>query len=126
MELIAHEIDVDIMILSADGGLNAANADQFVSDIEGLIDGGLRRLIIDCTRLEYISSAGIGVLLGLSRRMKQRGGEVKLSSVKGLIVQALHIARLDAMFQIYRDVDQARLAFRPDESAAAPGGDDAE
>ena len=118
MELIAHEIDVDVMILSADGGLNAANADRFVSDIEELIDGGLRRLIIDCTRLEYVSSAGIGVLLGLSRRMKQRGGEVKLSSVKGLIVQALHIARLDSMFQIYRDVDQARLAFRSD-----PDGD---
>ena len=118
MELIAHEIDVDVMILSADGGLNAANADRFVSDIEELIDGGLRRLIIDCTRLEYVSSAGIGVLLGLSRRMKQRGGEVKLSSVKGLIVQALHIARLDGMFQIYRDVDQARLAFRSD-----PDGD---
>ncbi|MDG2200802.1 MAG: STAS domain-containing protein [Phycisphaerales bacterium] len=112
MELIAHEIDVDVMILSADGGLNSANADQFVSDIGELIDGGLRRLIIDCSRLDYISSMGIGVLLGLSRRMKARGGEVKLSSVRGLIVQALHIARLDSFFQVYRDVDQARLAFR--------------
>ena len=47
MELIAHEIDVDVMILFADGGLNASNAEEFVSDIGELIDGGLRRLIID-------------------------------------------------------------------------------
>ena len=57
---------------------------------------------------------GIGVLLSLSRRMKARGGEVKLSNVRGLIVQALQIARLDSFFQVYRDVDQARLAFRSD------------
>ncbi|HBZ96793.1 MAG: hypothetical protein CMJ41_00350 [Phycisphaerae bacterium] len=121
MELIAHEIDVDVMILSADGGLNASNADRFVGDIQKLIEGGLRRLIIDCSRLEYISSAGIGVLLGLSRRMREHGGDVKLSSVRGLIVQALHIARLDTFFQMYRDVDQARLAFRSDSSAATSG-----
>ncbi len=112
MELIAHEIDVDVMILSADGGLNSSNADQFVAEIEALIDGGLRRLIVDCSSLEYISSVGIGVLLGLNRRMKARGGEVKLSAVRGLIVQVLHISKLDTFFQIYRDVDQARLSFR--------------
>ena len=110
--MIAHEIDVDVMILSADGGLNSSNADEFVSSIEQLIEGGLRRLIIDCSSLDYVSSYGIGILLGLSKRMKAKGGEVKLSSVRGLIVQALHIARLDSFFQVYRDVDQARLAFR--------------
>ena len=113
MELIAHEIDRNVMILSADGGLNSANAAAFVSDVEQLIDGGLSQLIIDCDRLQYVSSYGLGVLLGLSKRMKTRGGEIKLAGLQGLVVQALHIARLDALFQIYADVDQARLAFRP-------------
>ena len=44
--------------------------------------------------------------------MKSRGGMVKLAGLKGIVVQALHVARLDSCFQIYRDVDQARLAFR--------------
>ena len=112
MELIAHEIDRNVMILSADGGLNSANAAAFVSDVEQLIDGGLSQLIIDCDRLEYVSSYGLGVLLGLSKRMKTRGGEIKLAGLKGIVVQAMHIARLDTLFQIYTDVDQARLAFR--------------
>ena len=114
MELIAHEIDRDVMILSADGGLNSANAAAFISDVEQLIDGGLGQLIIDCDRLEYVSSYGLGVLLGLSKRMKTRGGEIKLAGLQGIVVQALHIARLDTLFQIYPDVDQARLAFRPE------------
>jgi stage II sporulation protein AA (anti-sigma F factor antagonist) len=112
MELIAHEIDQDVMILSADGGLNSSNAAGFIADIEQLIDGGLCRLIVDCDKLEYVSSYGLGVLLGLSKRMKSRGGEIKLAGLRGLIVQVLHVSRLDGMFQIYQDVDQARLSFR--------------
>jgi len=112
MELIAHEIEGDVMILAADGGLNSDNSATFVSEIETLIDGGLDRLIVDCTKLDYISSYGLGVLLTLSKRMKSRGGMVKLAGLKGIVVQAMHMARLDGFFEIYEDVNRARLSFR--------------
>ena len=114
MEITAHEIDRDVMILSADGGLNSSNMAGFISNLEQLIDGGLDRLIVDCSSLEFVSSYGLGVLLGLARRMKTQGGEIKLAGLKGIVVQALHIARIDTFFQIYPDVDRARLAFRPE------------
>ena len=112
MEFHYDEIERDVLILSADGGLNSDTAEQFVDEIVKLVDAGLTRIIIDCTKLTYISSYGIGCLVRIHNRMKKHGGDVKIASVSGFIPQALRITGLDALFQFYPDVNQARLAFR--------------
>ena len=113
MEFRYDEIDGDLMILTADGGLNQRTADQFVSSVETLVDAGLRRLIIDCSALDYVSSFGLGVLVRLHRRMQTHGGDVKIAAVSGFLAQALQATRLNSLFEIYPDVNRAKLAFRP-------------
>jgi anti-anti-sigma factor len=118
MEFFADEIDRDVMILAADGGLNSDTAVDFVTSLEQLVEAGLTKLIVDCSRLTTISSYGLGVLIRLHKRLAERGGEVKLCGVKGVIPQVLQMTRLDKRFEIYPDVNRARLAFRPQSSAA--------
>jgi anti-sigma B factor antagonist len=113
MEFYWDEIDDDVLILAADGGLNASSADEFMGSIETLVDAGLRRIIIDCSRLNYISSYGLGVLIRLHGRLREHGGDVKIAAVRGIIPQALHATKLDTLFDIHPDVNRARLAFRP-------------
>ena len=113
MEFYYHETDGDVLILAADGGLNAANAEQFVGDLERLVDTGVRRIIVDCKNLTHVSSVGLRILLRLHKRLAMHGGDVKLADVHSAIVTLLGITRLNALFDIYPDVDQARLAFRP-------------
>ncbi|MCP3905023.1 MAG: STAS domain-containing protein [Planctomycetes bacterium] len=125
MEFYYDEIDNDVLILAADGGLNAQTADAFVGDVGRLIDAGLTRLIIDCTKLTHITSYGLGVLVRLHGKMKQRGGHVKICAVRGVVPQAMRIMRLDTLIEMYPDVNRARLAFRPphgstDVAPAAP------
>ncbi len=115
MEFRYDEIENDVLILVADGGLNADTADQFMRGIEKLVDAGLRKIIIDCSELEHISSYGIGILVRLHKHMKRQGGDVKVSGVKGLIAQVLQVTRISDLVQLYPDVNRARLAFRPTE-----------
>src|SRR3954470_22109211 len=112
MELYYHELDRTVLILRADGGLNADTAVSFVKQLEEMIDFGVKKMIIDCTNLTYISSYGIGVLIRLHNRMQTYGGHVKFASPPGVVLQALTITRLSKVFEIYADVNQARLAFR--------------
>jgi anti-sigma B factor antagonist len=113
VEFYYHEVDRDVLILRADGGINADNAAQFVTDLEKLVEAGLTRIIIDCAGLEHISSYGIGVLLRLHKRLARHGGDVKLAGVHTALATVLRIARVDLLFDLYPDVDRARLAFRP-------------
>ena len=113
MEFYFQEIDRSILIVSADGGLNADDADEFVHQLEGLITGGVTKIIVDLTRLTYISSYGIGVLMRLHHRLKKAGGDVKLAAPQSSILKALTALRLGSVFEIYPDVNAARLTFRP-------------
>lgn len=119
MEFYIHELDRSVLILSADGGLNADTADEFIRQLEALIDGGVKQIIVDCSRLEYISSYGIGVLARLHNRLAKHGGDVKIAAPKSMVLQALTVMRMGKLFDIYPDVNRARLAFRPKDGPGA-------
>jgi anti-sigma B factor antagonist len=112
MEFYYHEVEQDVLIVSADGGLNKDTIGEFIDNIAGLIDAGLSKIIIDCSKLTFISSAELGALLRVHKRMKERGGDVKLAGLSGPVVGVIELTHLDKVFQIYRDVNRARLAFR--------------
>jgi len=117
MELYFQEVDRSVLIVTADGGLDANVADDFVRQLQALIDGGVTNIIVDLARLTYISSYGIGVLIRLHNRLKNAGGDVKLAAPQGAILKALTMMRLANIFEIYPDVNAARLAFRPPDRA---------
>ena len=111
MEFYFRGTDKDILILSADGGLNSQNADQFVSELQTLVESGARKLIVDCTKLTYISSYGLGILIRLHKKLAESGGEVKIAAVDSPVVKVLRLMRLDTVFEIYMNVREAREAF---------------
>ena len=111
MEFYYKEVEKDVLILSADGGLNADNADQFVKELETLVESGIRKLIVDCAKLSYISSYGVSILVRLRSKLATRGGNVKLASVQNSIVKLLEIADLDKIFGIYPSLEEALHAF---------------
>ena len=115
MEFYYHEVDNDVMIIAADGGIDRHTSKEFVDQILELIEGGVTKVIIDCGKLTYISSWGLGVLLRLHKRAKVAGGEVKIADVHSRIVEVLNITHLSKIFGIYPDVSRARLEFRPTE-----------
>ena len=119
MEFYYRDTDKNVLILSADGGIDTYNVQQFLNELQRLIESGAKHLLVDCTRLGYISSFGITTLIRLHKRMSERGGNVKLASVHGPLVRLLEITRLDQVFQIYPTVEDALKAFRAEEARPA-------
>ena len=69
-------------------------------------------LIVDCSKLTFVSSAGLGVLLKANRQLGALGGQVHLAGVGGPVVQILRIARLDGILKLHEDVGRAKHALR--------------
>ena len=113
MEFYYHEVDNDVLIISADGGIDKRTSKEFVEQILKLIEEGMTKIIVDCKKLTYISSWGLGVLLRLHKRARAAGGEVKIADVHSRIVNVLNVTHLNKIFGIYPDVNRARLQFRP-------------
>ncbi|HSF20158.1 MAG TPA: STAS domain-containing protein [Vicinamibacteria bacterium] len=111
MELYYHHVDKDVLVLSADGGLDSANAESFVDELGRLVEAGARKLIVDCSRLGFISSYGIAVLVRLHKKLAIRGGDVKLAAMDSTVARLIDTMGLHSLFQIYPNVDEARRAF---------------
>jgi anti-anti-sigma factor len=123
MEFYYDATDTDVLILSADGGLLSESAGRFVGELERYIELGVRKPIVDCSRLKRISSYGVGVLVSPHGRLAKRGGDVKLASVSGIVGKVIHITGLGKTFEIYPTVEGARQAFAAQTGATLDAAD---
>ncbi len=107
----AEIIDGDILAIVLRGNLDTTTTPEFERLVQEHLDHGLSKIIIDCRYMGYVSSLGIGALVSLQNRMKQKGGEVKLAAIQGNVIQVIRAVRLDKILNIYGDLEFARESF---------------
>lgn len=118
MEFCFHDTDRNLLILRADAALDSFKPIGVFDELQRLIDGGARKLVVDCSRLGYISSVGIASLIRIHKRLAEAGGDVKLASVQPPLARLLDITRLREVFGCYPSIEAARQAFAADAARA--------
>ena len=108
---IAETKQNGVVVLSVDGRVDAGNAATLEQKILAVIAAGEKRLVIDCARLEYVSSAGLRVLLVAAKRLAN-SGQLALASLNGQIRDVFDIAGFSSIFQIYRTQTEAVAAVQ--------------
>jgi len=87
-------------VVALEGRVDASNAGNVEQKLLGLIDGGERRLVLDLSALEYVSSAGLRVFLLAAKRISAAGGKLALAAVRDAVKEVLDMAGFSAIFQI--------------------------
>ena len=82
---IGERKTADIVTLSLCGKLDSTTAKTFEDAILGRIESGNRRLVIDLSQLDYISSAGLRVFALAGKRLKSTNGKLVLCGFKKTI-----------------------------------------
>ena len=81
-----------------DGELDAGTAPRLGAALHRLVDDGRTSLTLDCSGLDFIDSQGLGVLVGVSRRLKDAGGSLHLQGARSQLRRVLRLTRLDQVF----------------------------
>lgn len=97
----------DIPILSLGGRMDSTTSPDAEAHLNRLIGEGAHRIVVDFRDLEYISSAGLRVLLASQKRLKQAGGAVLLSALRPEIRKVFDIAGFNRLFTIYPTLEEA-------------------
>jgi anti-anti-sigma factor len=100
----------DILSMVLSGTLDESNCQFLLDCVKEEVLEGRKKLIIDCGRLDYISSMGLGTLVRVHSRMKKLGGDVKLAAVHGTVAQVIGIVGLNKLFHIYPKDEEAVAA----------------
>ena len=93
MLAIDHASAGTVVVAGRLDAAEAPNAQAFLDSVDGTVT-------LDCAGLEYISSAGLGVLLKTQKRLMGTGGKLKLTGLKPHLRDIFVYSGLDQLFQI--------------------------
>ena len=95
-------------LVKVDGRIDSATAPQFSEALQSLTDQGRFKLVLDFSGLDFISSAGLRVLINTQKTCKRYNrGEVVLATVPANIYAALDLSGFTSLFQLFDDVTNA-------------------
>lgn len=111
----------DVVVIAVSGRVDHATAEQFRTElwphVLGCAAGG-DRLLLDLAGLEYISSAGLRVLMLAWRQAKGREGTLVVCGLQPIVREIFQISRFDVVFHVVPDREAALAELR---AAAAAG-----
>ena len=90
-------------IVAAGGRLDAAGAPELETRCKALILEGSSRLLLDLTKVEYVSSAGLRSLLVLAKAVKSAGGALALCSLVPTVRDVMTISGFDNILPLAAD-----------------------
>lgn len=111
---VERSLEGKIAVLKLKGFLDAHTAPDFETAIQAQLDEGHNRIIVDCSDLNYISSAGLGVFMGFVEDVREGGGDIKIC---GLIPKVRQVFELLGFHQLFHIVDDVPAALEKFEKA---------
>jgi anti-anti-sigma factor len=89
--------------------MEAENAVQFERQCESCISDGFTSLVVDLGDLAYVSSMGLRSFVAVAKKLKDKGGELRICHLTGLVRQVFEITRLNHIFPPHDSVESALL-----------------
>ncbi len=89
-----------ITIVDVDGQLIVGNRQELKQKVLAELEKGDRKFLIDFDRTGYIDSSGLGVLVSLSKKIREHGGELRLANLNEDLRTLFELTKLDTLFQI--------------------------
>ena len=100
-----------VVTLGVDGQLIVGNRHELKQKVLDALEGGARRFVIDFTQTGYIDSSGLGVLVSLSKKIREQGGELRLAGLNEDLQTLFELTKLDTLFTITRTPQEAAASF---------------
>ncbi|MBN1865440.1 MAG: STAS domain-containing protein [Victivallales bacterium] len=105
MEISRQEKD-GVIVMAIKGRLDASSATEAEKELNSLCSNDAR-LLLDLSGLEYISSAGLRVLLVVAKQIRHCGGKLCLCALTDSVMEVFNISGFSSIFNIAPDIDEA-------------------
>jgi anti-anti-sigma factor len=100
----------DVLVVSVAGRVDHTNAEQFKAGLWPRLAScrpGGDQLVLELTGLEYISSAGLRVLMLAAREVKAQDGTLVICGLQPVVREIFEISRFNVVFRVLPDLRRA-------------------
>jgi len=108
---IQTAVEDGLSIITLEGFVDAHTAPQFENTIQSEIAAGRNRIIVNCEKLSYISSAGLGVFMSFIEEIREIGGDIKICGLVPKVKHTFDILGFQDIFEMLDDQSAAKRSF---------------
>ena len=117
--------DGGVLVVAFTGRVTGANSEDLQVVLTGMLLDEDPAVIMDFEYLSYISSAGLRIMILMSKKMARRGGRMGICNLRGVALEVFHISGLDRVMSVYdtrADAVAGVLGTGPAPGAKSPAG----
>ena len=118
---ITHRAYADVVVVAPAGRLDHTVAEDFERSLMPLLDpaaGGGAGLVLDFSRVDYISSVGLRVLMLASKQAKAQGCALAVCGLQAVVREIFEISRFNLVLQVFPSLREALAALSTEALAA--------
>jgi anti-sigma B factor antagonist len=109
---IERERAGEVSVLCLHGFLDAHTAPEFESAVQKEVDQGNNEIVVDGSKLTYISSAGLGVFMSFIEEIREKDGDLRICGLIPKVRQVFDILGFTELFRIFEGRTEALESFR--------------
>lgn len=110
MNITLTEAD-GVTIVRFEGNLDTNTAPEAQARLDELADQGVGKVLVDFADLDYISSAGLRVLLATAKKLRGGGGNLRLCSLNETVAEVFEISGFSTIFAVFGSEVEALEGF---------------
>ncbi len=100
-----------VIVMELPEKLNHKEGRTFLEEMKPLLENDRPRVVLDCSQMQHIDSAGIEVLLECMEEAMKRDGDLKLAALSSSSAAILELMRVDRLFEVFETADEAARSF---------------
>lgn len=104
---VNHRVSSSYHILDLNGELDAHTASQLEDSLKELINKNNLNIIVNCSNLDYIASAGLGVFMAYIEDVRESGGDIKLTNMNDKVYNVFDLLGFPTLYDILEDEKDA-------------------
>ena len=108
---ITDRTEGEVTIVQFQGNLDTNTAPDAQAHLDALADGGQVKLVVDFTTLNYISSAGLRVLLATAKKLKGMGGQLRMFGLNDTVQEEFELSGFSTIFSVFANAVEAWEGF---------------
>ena len=110
MEIKQKELN-DVIVVMIEGDLETNTAPDAENYIAEIIEQKKLKILVNCENLDYISSAGLRVLLGTAKQVEAYNGELRICTLNETVKEIFDISGFSTILKVFDTEDDALNGF---------------
>jgi anti-anti-sigma factor len=108
--------DRRLAVLEVSGRIDQAHAAEFQKQLQPYLDtctADAAAILLDFSKVEYISSVGLRVLMLAAKQVKTQGGRIGIAALTPIVAEVFQISRFNLVISVYDSVAAGRTELAP-------------